>query len=55
VGYTVDGIKTYCRANCSRYLNASLAPGFDPDAILFFSTAVEAASNGYYPCDVCRP
>lgn len=55
VGYSADGIKTYCREECTRYLNASLAPGFDPKSIIYFSTAIEAASNGYYPCDVCRP
>lgn len=56
VGYTYNSIKRYCKETCTYYLNTvSTDPVFDANTLQFYSTREEAASNGYYPCPICKP
>lgn len=54
-GYPWDFRLFYCRTDCPLYLERLSSPLFEMDAARFFSTAQEAAAEGYEPCPVCRP
>ncbi len=55
VGYEWEGQPTYCRLDCSAYSHDRSEAAFEPDTIRFFSTAREAADEGYRACPACRP
>lgn len=60
VGYTYTDEnnvvrKVYCRDTCESYLEISQQPGFDANGVFYFPDAKDAASNGYFPCEACRP
>lgn len=56
LGYNYQGQPYYGRTECDYYLTKVLSdPTFNPDHVLYFSDAYEAARNGYYPCQYCRP
>lgn len=56
VGYTYRGQMYYCRVQCRYYLNDVINdPTYDPENIIYFSNAYEAAKSGYHPCPCCRP
>ncbi|HOQ76455.1 MAG TPA: hypothetical protein PK369_07815 [Thermoclostridium sp.] len=55
VGYEHEGKLTYCKKYCDHYLYISGLPGFLHESVVSFTDARDAASQGYYPCDVCRP
>ena len=54
-GYADQGRMTYCRDTCVHFLDVCQDPGFDVESVTCFTDAREAAKNGYYPCDICRP
>jgi len=55
VGYEYENKLIYCKKTCEYYRNISTLPGFLHDSLVSFTDARDAASHGYYPCDVCRP
>ena len=54
-GYERDGQLTYCRMDCSAYMQYRTEAAFEPDSVRVFPTAREAAAEGYRACAVCRP
>lgn len=54
-GYTYQGILYYCHTDCE-YFQKTIGTDseFNPDSIIYFSDAYEAASNGHFPCPFCE-
>lgn len=55
VGYEHEGKLIYCKKSCDHFLHINSLPDFDQESIVSFTDARDAASQGYYPCDFCRP
>ena len=55
VGYIDDHKKVYCKDTCAHFVDLQNDPGFDPESIIHFTDAREAALEGHYPCSLCRP
>jgi len=55
VGYEHDGKPVYCRDSCRQYIELSSRPDFNQESLIRFTDARDAASQGYYPCPICRP
>jgi len=55
VGYLFEGRFLYCEPGCPFYRRIASDAGFDADTIRFFSSAREAAAEGYQACSQCRP
>jgi len=55
VGYAHGGKLVYCRDTCRQYIELSSRPDFNQESLIRFTDARDAASQGYYPCPICRP
>lgn len=56
LGYLYKDRRYYCRPDCKHYnLNIIGNADYDQNSLQYFTDAVEAAKNGYYPCSICRP
>lgn len=54
-GWSNQGRRIYCRADCDDLLQAMGVPGFEMNDLRYFANPEEAASEGYAPCSLCRP
>jgi hypothetical protein len=56
IGYYYNDFPYYCRTDCTFLQNEILKnQDYNPEDIIYFSNAFQAAKNGYMPCSRCRP